>query len=132
MKIKGKPIEIYNIVMDYLDKQPEEQEIIVFISKKEKKEMRTLYQNNMFYGIFWEIEKQSPFSSETIKQYLLGRTFWKKEVFWELVNNKTQTSKLTKKEAIEFINSIIQFCEEHTLHIKYTSNDFNSLINSYN
>lgn len=85
----------------------------------------------MYYGLFWELEKQTPFSSETIKQYLLGRTFGKKEVFWELVNNKTKTSELTRQEAKEYIESIMTFCEENTLHYKYTSRDFSNLLETY-
>lgn len=130
-KYKWQVMQVYDQVSEYLERQKETQEIIVLISNKETKEMRTLQQNNMYYWIFWEIEKQSPYSSETIKQYLLGRAFGKREVFWELENNQTQTSKLTKSEAREFIDAIIWFCEEHTLHIKYTSRDFESLINTY-
>lgn len=99
--------------------------------KIESKEGRTTYQNNFFYGLFSCIEKQSPFSAETIKQYILSRVFWKKEVYWELVNNKTQTSKLTKKEAMDLITWIIDFCTEHTIEMKYYSRELQSLQDTY-
>lgn len=124
--MKGNAIE----VMNYLDKWKEGQ--IFVCAKYDTKEGRTLYQNNFFYWLFSDIEKQSPFSLETIKQYILWRVFWKKEVYWELVNNRTHTSKLTKKEAIELINWIIAFCEEHTLKMSYYSSDLKSLEESYN
>lgn len=132
MKIQGKPQQIYNEVCEYLDKQDQEQEVFVFIWKKMTKEMKTRCQEQFYFWIFWEIEKQSPFSMETIKQYLLWRAFGKKEVFGELVNNKTKTSELTKKEAQEFLSAILDFCKEHTLHIKYKSRDEQSLLESYN
>ena len=117
-------------LIEYLQTQKED--INWVCKKKETKAGRTLWQNNFFYWLFWEIEKQTPFSSEIIKQYILSRVFWKKEVLWELINNKTQTSKLDKKEAGDLINWVKEFCQEHTINIKYTSSEFESLINSYN
>jgi len=119
-----------NQITEYVFKGKEEQIYICY--KKESKSWRTLGQNNFFYWLFSDIEKQSPFSSETIKQYILSRVFWKKEVYWELVNNKTQTSKLTTKEAADLINWIIIFCEENTLRMRYTSAEARSLYNSFN
>ena len=130
MKIVWNADKVYNEVCEYLEKQGEK-EIIVFISNKETKEMKSRYQEQFYYWMFNEIEKQTDFSSDTIKQYLLWRVFWKKEVFWELVNNKTKTSKLTLKEAREFIESILIFIKEHTLNCKYTSRELESLYNSY-
>ena len=105
---------------------------VYICAKEESKEGRTLQQNDFYYWIFSEIEKQTPFSQETIKQYLLWRAFWEKEVYWKIVNNKTKTSKFTKKEAQEFITAILDFCTEHTLHIKYSSREEQSLFNTYN
>jgi hypothetical protein len=48
------------------------------------------------------------------------------------MNNKTNTSDFSKKEAIEFIESIIMFIEENTLTCKYISRELQSLYNSYN
>ena len=117
-------------IIEYVSKWKEEQ--IFICEKKETKAWRTLWQNNFFYWLFSDIEKQTPFSSEIIKQYILSSVFWKKEVYWELVNNKTETSKLTTKEAADLINWIIIFCEENTIRIKYTSREAQSLYNSFN
>lgn len=130
MKIQWKADKVYNEVCEYLEKQWDK-DIIVFISNKETKEMKSRYQEQFYYWMFWEIEKQTPFSADTIKQYLLSRAFWKKEVFWELVNNKTKTSDFTKKEAQEFIEKVIIFIQENTLECKYTSRELESLYNSY-
>ena len=132
MKFKWKPQEIFNKVCEYLEKQPEDKEIIVFISNKETREMKTRFQEQFYYWMFWEIERQTPYSAETIKHYLLWRVFWKKEVFWEIVNNKTKTSEFTKKEAIEFIEKVIIFMEENSLECKYVSKGTQSLYDSYN
>lgn len=130
MKIQWKAIEVFNEVCEYLEKQWDK-DVIVFISNKMTKEMKSRYQETFYYWMFWEIEKQTPYSAETIKQYLLSRTFWKKEVFWQLVNNKIKTSELTKKEAQEFIESILVFIQENTLNCKYTSRELENLYNSY-
>lgn len=130
MKIQWKAIDVFNEVCEYLEKQWEK-DIIVFISNKMTKEMKSRFQEQFYYWMFWEIEKQTPFSAETIKQYLLWRVFWKKEVFWELINNKTKTSEFSKKEAREFIESILVFMKEHSLNCKYTSRELESLYNSY-
>lgn len=130
MKIQWKADKVYNEVCEYLEKQWDK-DIIVFISNKMTKEMKSRFQEQFYYWMFWEIEKQTPFSAETIKQYLLWRVFWKKEVFWELVNNKTKTSEFSKKEAQEFIESILVFMKEHSLSCKYTSRELESLYNSY-
>lgn len=131
MKIQWKAIDVYNQVCEYLEKQWDKN-IVVFISNKETKEMKSRYQETFYYWMFWEIEKETPFSTETIKHYLLWRVFWKKEVFWELVNIKTETSKLTKKEAKEFIESILVFIKENTLNCKYKNRELESLFDSYN
>lgn len=115
--------------INYLQTQKEETEWV--LEKKNTKKGRTLWQNSFFYWLFNSIEKQSPFSTEVIKQYILWRVFWKKEVYWDLVNNKTQTSKLEKKEADDLINWLIIFCEENWLEIKYTNRDFENLLNTY-
>ena len=130
MKIQWKADKVYNEVCEYLEKQWD-RDIIVFISNKMTKEMKSRYQEQFYYWMFWEIENQTPFSADTIKQYLLSRAFWKKEVFWELVNNKTKTSDFTKKEAQEFIEKVIIFIQENTLECKYISREIESLYNSY-
>lgn len=131
MKIQGLATDIYSEIFEYFEKN-RDKNLIVFISTKETKEMKSRFQEQFYYWMFNEIEKQTDFSADTIKQYLLWRVFWKKEVFWELVNNKTKTSKLTIKEAKEFIESILIFIEEHSLNCKYTSKELESLFNSYN
>ena len=132
MQFKWKPQDIFNDVSDYLKKQPDNKEITVFIANKETKEMKTRSQEQFYYWMFSEIEKQTPFSAWTIKQYLLWRVFGKKEMFWELVNNKTETSSFTRKEAVEFIESVQMFIEENSLHCKYISRDMQSLYLTYN
>ena len=132
MQFKWKPQDIFNDVSDYLEKQPDNKEITVFIANKETKEMKTRFQEQFYYWMFSEIEKQTPFSAWTIKQYLLWRVFGKKEMFWELVNNKTETSSFTRKEAVEFIESVQMFIEENSLHCKYISRDMQSLYLTYN
>ena len=132
MQFKWKPQDIFNDVSDYLEKQPDNKEITVFIANKETKEMKTRFQEQFYYWMLSEIEKQTPFSAWTIKQYLLWRVFGKKEMFWELVNNKTETSSFTRKEAVEFIESVQMFIEENSLHCKYISRDMQSLYLTYN
>jgi hypothetical protein len=116
-------------IIDYLNKWKDWQEYIC--CKVESKEGRTKYQNSFFYWLFSSIEKQAPFSSEVIKQYILSRVFWKQEVYWELVNIKTQTSKLTKREAMDLINWIIDFCIENWIEMRYTSRELQSLQETY-
>jgi len=48
MKITGKPQDVFEKVAEYLEKVKEE-EVTVYISKKETKEMRNVYQNRFFY-----------------------------------------------------------------------------------
>ena len=115
-------------ILSYLEKDKWE---VYIIDKKESKPWRTRQQNNFFYWLFGSIEKQTPFSSEVIKQYILSRVFWKKEVYWELINNKTHTSELTKKEAWDLINWIMNFCIENSLEMKYTSKELESLYLTY-
>ena len=86
MEIKGKKQEVFNKMVEFLDKCSDEETIHCYFSKKETKKIRTLSQNNFWYWLFWEIEKQTPFSSEVIKQYILSRVFWKQRVFWDIIN----------------------------------------------
>jgi hypothetical protein len=131
MLIKWKANEVFEEVCEYLE-NAWDKEVIVVISNKITKEIKSRYQECFYYWMFWEIEKQTPYSADTIKHYLLWRVFWKKEIFWEIVNIKTKTSDFSRKEAIEFIESIIMFIEENTLTCKYTSRELESLYNSYN
>lgn len=130
MRVSGTPQQVFEAMSEWLESKGEK-EVVAYFSTKETREIRTLYQNNFWYGIFSEIQKQTDFSAETIKQYLLARVFGKKEVFGELVNIKTKTSELTKKEAQEFLESLLVFIEEHSLSCKYTSRDYQSLLNTY-
>ena len=126
MKLKGTVEEI----IEQLQELNKEQEYDFVYSKKETKEIRTLRMNNFWYWLFSDIEKQTPFSLFTIKHYILWRVFGKQECYWELVNNKTETSKLTKKEWWDLISWIQTFCFENWIIMKYISKEEQSLFNS--
>jgi len=135
-KFKGTPKQVYNDVMTYLDKQAEEQEIVVLISKKETKEMLLHTQRKMFRWLFREISKHLWEDPEQVKQNFLKWCFGVKEVKTWLLSFenaiKPTTSELTKKDAVFFIETIIKFIEKYWVPCKYTSADFNSLCESYN
>ena len=133
MRFNWKASNIFFEISEYLEARYfDNKEYIVIISEKETKEMKSRYQEQFYYWMFNEIEKQTDFSADTIKQYLLWRVFWKENIFWELVNRKTKTSELSKKEAKEFIESIMIFIEEHSLTCKYQSRELQSLFDTYN
>lgn len=131
MKIEWKPTEVYNKLSEKFESLNPNKTIVVYIASKFTKEMKSRYQEQFYYWILNEIAKQTDYSMETIKQYLLGRVFWKKEVFWELVNNKNRTSEFDIKEAREFIESLLIFIKEHSLSCKYQSRDIENLLLTY-
>ena len=129
MKIFWTKTHILKTLSEKLD---DNKEYHLVYSDKETKELKSRYQEQFYYWLFWDIEKQTPFSADTIKQYILWRVFWKELVFWELINRKTKTSKLLKSEAWDLINWIQTFCIENSINMKYTSRDLKSLYLTYN
>lgn len=134
-EFKWKPQDIYNKVCEYLENLNQNEEIYIWSNKKETKEIRTKKQNNMFYWLFWEIWKHLWYSDYEVKSYFLSY-FWTKEIdfFWEKreVNIINETSKLEKEQAIFFIEIIKAFIEKNNIPCRYSSLDFQNLINTYN
>ena len=132
MKYKWTKQEVRNQTLDYLDTLKEWKEVIILISTRETKEMRTLWQNNFFYWLLTWIAKETQFSSDEIKQYILWEVFWQKEVLGRILNNKTKSSKLSTKEAWSFIRWIQEFCYSNEIKMKYVSREDQALFLTYN
>ena len=132
MKYKWTKQEVRNQTLDYLDTLKEWKEVIILISTRETKEMRTLWQNNFFYWLLTWIAKETQFSSDEIKQYILWEVFWQKEVLGRILNNKTKSSKLSTKEAWSFIRWIQEFCYSNDIKMKYVSREDQTLFLTYN
>ena len=136
MKFKWKPQEIFNKVCEYLEKQPEDKEIIVFISNKETKEIRTATQNSMFYWLFTEIWNHLWEKPDDVKMYFLAWCFWTKKIKISKqemeINNICHTSELEKEQAIFFIDTILRFIEIKNIPCKYIPRELQSLYDSYN
>lgn len=136
MEFKWPVLEVYGKICNYLDKYTKSENIIVYISEKETKEIRTLGQNNTFWKIFTEIWNHLWYSKEEIHDIMLWWVFgtytvelWfiKKEML-----NKPKTSKLNKEEWIKFIDEMIWFCKKHNIPIEITPREIQSLYESYN
>lgn len=136
MEFKGKPLDIYDKVCEYLDKQKEDKEIIVVIANKDTKKIRSLSQNNTFWKLFTEIWNHLWYKKEEIHDILLGWVFGTYEITIWPVNkqmlNKPKTSELTKEEWIHFIDSILEFCKTHNIPVEITPREIQSLYNSFN
>jgi len=134
-KLKWNKLELYEYIMNYLENIEEDQELICYIWKKETKEARSVFQNNFFYGLFWEISKHLWYDVQEVKMYLLS-IFWNKKVkLWSKeieIPNISNTSDLTKEQAIFFIDVILKFIQKYKIPCKYTDLDFKNLIETYN
>lgn len=134
-KFKWKPSEVFEKVWDYLNKQKEEQEIIVLISNKETKEIRTLAQNNTFWKLFTDIGNHLWEDKHDVHDMLLGWVFGTHTVklgrIEREVLNEKHTSKLTKEQGIKFIDTILAFCRKYNLPITITSREIKDLYESY-
>ena len=135
MKIIGKPLEIFNQITEYLEKQKEDKELVVYIANSETKEIRTLQQNKTFYKLFTDIWNHLWEKKDDVKEMLLAWVFWTRLVkIWKIekeVNIEKHTSELTKEQWIKFIDTILAFCEREKLPITITSREIESLYNSY-
>ena len=73
---------------------------------------------------------------EDAKKYTLVFTFWFEKVNhqWETVimPTKTSTAKLTKVEAIKYIDFLIDYCKENNIWVVITPREISSLYDSYN
>jgi hypothetical protein len=121
-------------IQEYINKGKEEQ--IYICEKKETKAWRLLTQNRMFKWLFWEISKTLWINARDVQWFFMKALFWVKEIelFWQiqeiaLINSTTE---LTKEEAIHLIDKILEFIQAHKINCKYTSREFESLIESYN
>jgi len=136
MKIKGKPLEVANQILDKLDTYKEEQEIIVYISKTETKEMILHTQRKMLRWLCSEISKFMWEKPERVKQIFLIWCFGSEDLkMWKFttqVANKPTTSELTKKETIFYIDVIWKFICDNNIACKYTPREIQSLIDSLN
>lgn len=135
MKFKWNPLTIYNEVCDYLENLDDTKEVVVYISSKETKEMRTKYQNDMFYWLFWEVGNHLWETAENVKIYFLAWCFWTKTVKLSKITQEIpiimHTSDLKKDQAIFFIDTILTFIKLNDIPCKYTPRDIQSLYDSY-
>ncbi len=135
MKIKWKPTEVYAEVCEYLDKQDSEKDIIVYISKKETKEMRTLAQNKTFWKLFTDIWNHLWEKKENVKEMMLWGVFWTEKIkVWRItreINIEKHTHKLTKEQWIHFIDSILAFTKKYNMPITVTPRELQNLYDSY-
>ena len=135
-KYKWLPQDIYNTICEYLESLKQNEEIIVWINKKETRETRSLAQNNTFWKLFTEIWNKLWYKKEEIHDFMLWWVFWTYEVkIWPITKqmlNKPKTSELNKEEWIHFIDAILEFCKSNDIGVEITSKEIQSLYDSYN
>lgn len=103
--------------------------------KAKSKSARTLKQNNMFKWLFSEIGKHQWRQLYEVQMFFMKFLFWIKEMkmFWAsqeipIINS---TTKLTKMQAIDLIDNLLHFIQEHDIPCKYSSLELKSLYDSY-
>lgn len=135
-KYKWLPQEIFTQVCEYLESLKQNEEIIVWINKKENRETRSLSQSRTFRLLFTGIWNHLWYSKEEIHDIMLWWVFGTYEVvLWPITKqmlNKPKTSELSKEEWIHFITSIIEFCKKENIPVEITSRDIQSLYDSFN
>lgn len=136
MKFTGKPLQIYEDITDHLEALDEDKEVVILISSKETKEMRTIQQNKTFYKLFTDIGNHLWESKEDVHDMMLWGIFWTRSVtIWRItkeINVEKHTSKLTKDQGIHFIDTMLAFVKKYDMPITVTSREIDSLYESYN
>lgn len=136
MEFKGKPKDIYNFFTEYLDELDQEKEVIVVISDRQTKEIRTLSQNRTWYELFWWIAKYLWNDIQEVKIYFMIWCFGSKKL--KLSKNEmeipiiSETHKLTKEQWIFLIDTLLTFVKIKDIPIKITPREIQNLYESYN
>ena len=136
MKFTGKPLEIYEKVSNYLENIKDTKQVIVYISDRETKEMKTRQQEKTYYKIMNAIATHLGYSVEEVKIYILSWCFWTHKIKLSKeemeVPNISRTRDLTKEQAIFFIDTLLQFVKIKNVPVEITPIEIQSLYNSYN
>lgn len=135
MKFKWKPLDIYSQVSDYLEKLDDRKEVIVLISNKETKEMKTRQQEKTYYKILNAIATHLWYSLEEVKIYILSWCFWTHKLKLSRqemeIPNISRTRDLTKQQAMFFIDTLLQFVKIKNVPVEISSQEIQSLYDSY-
>ncbi len=136
MEIKGKKQEVFNKMVEFLDKCSDEETIHCYFSKKETKKIRSTRQNALFWKLFTNIWDYMWETKEDVKIYLLSAIFWvSKKTLWKTsidIPNEWKTSLLDKEKWTFFIKTILEFCKAKNIWITITGEEIKSLYDSYN
>ena len=136
MKFTGKPLEIYEKVSNYLENIKDTKQVIVYISDRETKEMKTRQQEKTYYKIMNAIATHLGYSVEEVKIYILSWCFWTHKIKLSKeemeVPNISRTRDFTKEQAIFFIDTLLQFVKIKNVPVEITPIEVQSLYNSYN
>jgi len=135
MKTKGTIFSILEWVWGLIKKLDPNKTYICYIAEKETKEMRSLWQNNFFWGLFTEIWKYMWEDKETVRTIFMWIAFWLREYKlnnWKSINipKKAHTADLEKTEAIYLIDLLWKFIEDKNIPCKYTPKEIQSLYDS--
>ena len=107
-----------------------------FFEKADTKEKRTLAQNSTIYKILDAISKHLWSPVQEVKIYMLSWCFWTHKIKLSKneieVPNISNTSELTKEQWIFFIDTLLTFSRIKDVPIEITSNEIQSLYDSYN
>lgn len=135
MKIQGTPQKVYEALGNKLDTFKEDKEVILYVSTRLTREIRTKYQNDFIYWLCEEIGKHLWEKKEDVKRYFLIGCFWSRKVKLSKIEVemplKPETSKLTKEEAIFYIETLMKFIQLKNIPCKYSPAELRSLLESY-
>jgi len=135
MEIKGKKQEVFNKMVEFLDKCSDEEIIYCYFSKKETKEIKTRSQEKTYYKILDAISKHLWYSLQEVKIYMLSWCFWTKTL--QMSKEKmeipiiSETKLLTKEQWIFFIETLLAFVKIKNVPVEITSNEIKNLLLTY-
>ena len=105
------------------------------ILKADTKWARTLKQNRMFKWLFSEIWKHQWWKWYEVQWFFMKALFGVKSIkmFWEIqdIPNISSTTQLSKEQAIDLIDSILNFIRHHDIPCKYSPREIESLYASF-
>ena len=120
-------------IIDFVQNWKEEQEYIC--EKTTTKEGRTLAQNRTWSKILTAIWQHKYWDLAQAKKITLIYKFWyeTQEYEWETVYipNYTSTAALSKKEGIEYLTFLIDYCKDEEIPVQITPREINSLYESF-
>jgi len=135
MKIEWTPWQVLKQLIKYIFSKWNKDKLVVLISEKETKEIRTLAQNRTWYKLFTWIANHLGNDKQEVKIYFMIWCFWSKKL--RLSQNVmeipiiSETHKLSKEQWIFLIDTLLTFVKLKNIPIEITPREIKNLYDSY-